>query len=98
MYLIHFSNHEPTLVKCHFHNYCFYILPHVLQRIFPFHQSQLLYITSSLRKKNTTEKERTSHWNKEIKTVRKIETELGQTYYFLDGDTVGYLRHELLKV
>ena len=35
--------------------------------------------------------------NKDIKTVRKIETELGQTYYFLDGDTVGYLRHELLK-
>ena len=51
-----------------------------------------------MRKKNITEKERTSHWNKEIKTVRKIETKLGQKYYFLDGDTVGYLRHELLKV
>ena len=51
-----------------------------------------------MRKKAITEKERSSHWNKEIKTVRKIETKLGQKYYFLDGDTVGYLRHELLKV
>ena len=51
-----------------------------------------------MRKKGITEKERSSHWNKEIKTVRKIETKLGQKYYILDGDTVGYLRHELLKV
>ena len=51
-----------------------------------------------MRKKAITEKERSSHWNKEIKTVRKIETKLGQKYYILDGDTVGYLRHELLKV
>ena len=51
-----------------------------------------------MRKKGISEKERTSHWNKEIKTVRKIETKLGQKYYILDGDTVGYLRHELLKV
>ena len=51
-----------------------------------------------MRRKNITEKDSTSHWNKEIKTVRKIETKSGQKYYFLDGDTVGYLRHELLKV
>ena len=51
-----------------------------------------------MRKKGISEKEKTSHWNKEIKTVRKIETKLAQTYYILDGDTVGYLRHELLKV
>ena len=51
-----------------------------------------------MRKKYFSEKEKTSHWNKEIKTVRKIETKLGQKYYFLDADTVGYLRHELLKV
>ena len=51
-----------------------------------------------MRKKAITEKERSSHWNKEIKTVRKIETKLGQKYYILDGDSVGYLRHELLKV
>ena len=51
-----------------------------------------------MRNKNITEKERTSHWNKEIKTVRNIEIKLGQKYYFLDNDTVGYLRHELLKV
>ena len=51
-----------------------------------------------MRKKGITEKEKTSHWLKEIKTVKKIETKLGQKYYFLDNDTVGYLRHELLKV
>ena len=51
-----------------------------------------------MRKKGISEKEKTSHWKKETKTVRKIETKLGQKYYFLDGDTVGYLRHELLKV
>ena len=27
---------NPTLLKCDFDNYCFYILPHVLQRIFYF--------------------------------------------------------------
>ena len=51
-----------------------------------------------MRKKGITEKEKTSHWLKEIKTVKKIETKLGQKYYILDNDTVGYLRHELLKV
>ena len=40
-----------------------------------------------LRKKAITQKERCSHWNKEIK--EKIETKLGQKYYILDGDTVG---------
>ena len=50
-----------------------------------------------MRKKGSSEKEKTSHWLKEIKTAKKIETKLGQKYYFLDGDTVGYLRHELLK-
>ena len=49
-----------------------------------------------MRKKAITEKERSSHWNKGI--IRKIETKLGQKCYFLDNDTVGYLRHELLKV
>ena len=51
-----------------------------------------------MRKKAITEKERSSHWNKGIKTVRKTETKLGQECYFMDNDTVGYLRHELLKV
>ena len=51
-----------------------------------------------MRKKAITQKERSSHWNKEIKTVRKNETKLGQKHYILDGDTVGYLRRELLKV
>jgi len=32
-----------------------------------------------MKKKASTEKERSSHWNKEIKTIRKIETKLGQT-------------------
>ena len=39
---------NPTLLKWDFDNYCFYILPHVLQRIFLFPQSQLLYMTSTL--------------------------------------------------
>ena len=51
-----------------------------------------------MRKKGIGEKEKTSHWNTEIKTVRKIETKFGQKYCFLDGDTVGNLKHELLKV
>ena len=42
-----------------------------------------------MRKKAITQKERSSHWKKEIKTVRKNETKLGQKYYILDGDTVG---------
>ena len=52
----------------------------------------------AMRKKGISEKEKASHWNKEIKTVKKIETKFGQKYYILDGDTVGYLKHELLKV
>ena len=51
-----------------------------------------------MRKKAIAGKERSSQWNKEIKTVRKFETKLGQKYYFLDTDAVGYSRHELLKV
>ena len=51
-----------------------------------------------MRKKAITGKERSSQWNKEIKTIRKFETKLGQKYYFLDNDAVGYSRHELLKV
>ena len=43
-------------------------------------------------------KKRKLHIEKKNKTVRKIETKLGQKYYILDGDTVGYLRHELLKL
>ena len=31
-----------------------------------------------MRKKGSSEKEKASHWNKEIKTERKIETKLGQ--------------------
>ena len=50
-----------------------------------------------MRNKGISEKEKASHWNKETKTARKIETKLGQKYYILDGDTVGYSRHELLK-
>ena len=50
-----------------------------------------------MRNKGISENEKASHWNKETKTARKIDTKLGQKYYILDGDTVGYSRHELLK-
>ena len=51
-----------------------------------------------MRKKGISEKERTSHWLKNKQTITKIDKKLGQKYYYLDNDTRGYLRHELLKV
>ena len=50
-----------------------------------------------MRKEAITEEANTSHWLKEIFTVR-IETKLGQDYYFVEGRDRGLLRHELLKV
>ena len=50
-----------------------------------------------MRKKGTSEKEHTSHWNRTIHKVTKIEKKLGQNYYFLDNDSRSFLRHELLK-
>ena len=51
-----------------------------------------------MRKKGISEKEHTSHWNKTIHKVTKIEKKLGQKYYHLDDENRSYLRHELLKV
>ena len=51
-----------------------------------------------MRKKAITEKERSSHWLKEIFIVKKIEKKLGQNYYYLEGRDRPFLRHELLKV
>ena len=50
------------------------------------------------RKKAITEKERTSTWSKETYTVERIEKKLGQSYFYLEGLTRGYLRNEILKV
>ena len=50
------------------------------------------------RKKAITEKERTSHYLKEIFKVEKIEKRLGQNYYYLEGRNRPVLRHEILKV
>ena len=50
------------------------------------------------RKKAITEKERTSQWSKETYTVERIEKKLGQSYFYLNGLSRGYLRNELLKV
>ena len=50
------------------------------------------------REKGITEKQQTSHWLKEIFTVKKIEEKLNQKYYYLENRNRGYLRHELLKV
>ena len=51
-----------------------------------------------MRKKAITEKERTSHYLKEIFKVEKIEKRLGQNYYYLEGRNRPVLRHEILKV
>ena len=51
-----------------------------------------------MRKKGITEKENTSHWLKTIQKITRIQSKLGQKYYYLDGESRGYLRHELLKV
>ena len=50
------------------------------------------------RKKAITEKERTSQWSKETYEVERIEKKLGQSYFYLNGLSRGYLRNELLKV
>ena len=50
------------------------------------------------RKNAITEKERTSTWSKETYTVERIEKKLGQSYFYLEGLTRGYLRNEILKV
>ena len=50
------------------------------------------------RKKAITEKERSSNWGKETYTVERIEKKLGQSYFYLEGLTRGYLRNEILKV
>ena len=51
-----------------------------------------------MRKKGISEKERTSHWLKNKQTITKIDQKLGHKYFYLDNDTKGFLRHELLKV
>ena len=51
-----------------------------------------------MRKKAITEKERSSHWLKEIYTISRIENKLGQKYYYVNGRPASLLRHELLKV
>ena len=49
-----------------------------------------------MRKKGISEKERCSHWNKEIKTVRKMKLNLGKNITF--WMVILCLRHLLLKV
>lgn len=51
-----------------------------------------------MRKKAVTEKERTSHYLKDIFEVEKIEKRLGQNYYYLEGRRRPVLRYEILKV
>ena len=51
-----------------------------------------------MRKKTINEKERTSHWLKEIYTIKRIENKLGQKYYYVNDRPNPLLRHELLKV
>ena len=51
-----------------------------------------------MRKKGITEKQNTSHWLKEIYTIKRIENKLGQKYYYVNDRPNPLLRHELLKV
>jgi len=50
------------------------------------------------KKKGKSDKEFKSVWLNDIHKVNKIETHLGQKYYFVDGFKRPLLRHELLKV
>ena len=50
------------------------------------------------RKKGVGEKERTSKWSQNTYTVERIDEQLGQKYYFVNGMDRAYLRFELLKV
>ena len=51
-----------------------------------------------LRKKGIGEKERISTWSQNVFTVERVEKKLGQSYYFVDGQSRPYLRFEILKV
>ena len=51
-----------------------------------------------MRKKGISEKAHTSHWLKEIFTIERIETKLGQKYYYVNGRPKPLLRHEMLKL
>ena len=50
------------------------------------------------RKKGISEKQQTSHWLKSIHTVERIETKLGQKYYYVSDFQRPLLRHEMLKL
>ena len=49
------------------------------------------------RKKGVGEKERTSKWSANTYTVEKIEKKLNQNYYYVNGQTRPYLRHEFFE-
>ena len=51
-----------------------------------------------IKRKATTEKERTSHFLKGEYTVESIDEKLNQTYYTLEGYNRPLLRHELLNI
>ena len=55
-------------------------------------------VVKVMRKKQITEKERTSRYLQETYKVIKIEEKLGQNYYYLEGRARPNLRFELLKV
>ena len=49
------------------------------------------------RKRKPNEKERISNWSQNRYTVEKIEKQLGQRYYYVEGVDRPYLRFELIK-
>ena len=55
-------------------------------------------VVKVMRKKQITEKERTSRYLQETYKVIKIEEKLGQNYYYLEDRPRPHLRFELLKV
>ena len=50
------------------------------------------------KKKKLFEKERKSVWSDNIYEINKIDKFMNQNYYFVNGFTRGFQRHEILKL
>ena len=50
------------------------------------------------RKRKPNEKERVGNFSQNVYTIEKIDEQMGQTYYYVEGNDRAYLRFELLQV
>ena len=50
------------------------------------------------RKRKPNEKERVSNWSQNVYAIERIDENLGQKYYYVEGFDRAYLRFELLSV